>query len=417
MRRMRIASLITDLGFGGSENRLLSFARTIDPSRFDHLVITLYRRDESYEQQVGSLRHAYAEAGVEVVDLGVKPRLRILPSFRAVDLVRAGATAGRLLQKLCRLIREREIDLIDAQHGTATLFGVAAGSLTRRPTTITQYFPTYFDRPGMRLLGRAVFARADAFICDSKAQSERINRWLLRPHRRSLVIPNGVPVPLVTRTNAEMRQQLGIPLDRSVRVVGQVSRLIPYKGQQVLLNAAREVLSQAPDTYFLLTGYPNEDPGYVETLRTCARDLDIEDRVLIVSWPGSIGDIWELIDIHVHASLHDSLPIAITEGMSLRKPAVVTNVGGVEEMVTNEQTGLVVPMNDPGALAAGILRLLREPETAERLGAQARQRYQERYRPEVMSRALENLFVDLIDSRGSARSRSSSRLPPVEARP
>jgi len=269
----------------------------------------------------------------------------------------------------------------------------------------------------MRLLGQAVFARADAFICDSKAQSERINRWLLRPHRRSLVIPNGVPVPLVTRTNAAMRQQLGIPLDRSVRVVGQVSRLIPYKGQQVLLRAAREVLSQAPDTYFLLTGYPNEDPGYVETLRTCARDLDIEHRVLIVSWPGSIGDIWELIDIHVHASLHDSLPIAITEGMSLRKPAVVTNVGGVEEMVTNEQTGLVVSMNDPGALTAGILRLLREPETAERLGAQARQRYQERYRPEVMSRALENLFVDLIDSRSPARSRSSSALPAVETRP
>jgi glycosyltransferase involved in cell wall biosynthesis len=74
-------------------------------------------------------------------------------------------------------------------------------------------------------------------------------------------------------------------------------------------------------------------------------------------------------------------------------------------------------MNDPEALAAGILRLLREPQTAERLGAQARQRYQERYRPDVMSRALENLFVELIDSRTPARSRSSSRLPPVEARP
>jgi hypothetical protein len=54
-RRIRIASLIADLGFGGSENRLLSFARTIDRSRFDHVVITLYRREESYEHQVGSL--------------------------------------------------------------------------------------------------------------------------------------------------------------------------------------------------------------------------------------------------------------------------------------------------------------------------------------------------------------------------
>jgi glycosyltransferase involved in cell wall biosynthesis len=414
-RRMRIASVIADLGFGGSANRVLSFARTIDKSRFDHVVITLYRREESYAQEVGSLRHAYADSGIEVIDLGVKPRRRMLPSLRAGDMVRASATLTQLLRRLCRVIRERQIDLIDAQHATATLFGVLAGTLTRRPTTITQYFPSYFDRLGMRLLGQAVFARADAFICDSKAQSDLINRGLFRPHRRSMVIPNGVPVPVVTRTNAEMRRELGIPGNRSSRVVGQVSRLIPYKGQQVLLQAARQILSQAPDTYFILTGYPNEDPSYVETLKTCARDLNTEDRVRIVSWPGSIGDIWELIDIHVHASLHDSLPIAITEGMSLQKPAVVTNVGGVEEMVTHEETGLVVPMNDAGALAGGVLRLLGEPETAKRLGAKAQQRYFEKYRPEAMTRALESLFVELIETRGAARARSTPNVPAVEA--
>jgi len=277
------------------------------------------------------------------------------------------------------------------------LLGVLAGTLTRRPTTVTQYFPSYFDRPGMRLLGQAVYARADAFICDSKALSDEINDWMYRPHRRSLVIPNGVPVPVVSRSNAEMRSLLGLPPERSVAIVGQVSRLTPNKGHRVLLRAAREVLRERPDTYFIFTGYPNEDPAYVETLKREALALGVTDRVRIVSWPGSIGDIWEVIDIHVHASLHDSLPIAITEGMSFGKPAVVTNTGGTEEMVTHEETGLVVPMNDAEALAAGMLRLLREPETGRRLGAAAQRRYHQRFRPEVMSRALENLFVDLID--------------------
>jgi glycosyltransferase involved in cell wall biosynthesis len=219
-----------------------------------------------------------------------------------------------------------------------------------------------------------------------------------------MVIPNGVPVPVATRTNPEMRRLLDIPLERSVSVVGQVSRLIPYKGHRVLLRAAGEVLAQLPDTYFIFTGYPNEDPTYAETLRREALTLGIADRVRIVSWPGSIGDIWEVIDVHVHASLHDSLPIAITEGMSLAKPAVVTNVGGVEEMVTHEDTGLLVPMNDPAALAAGILRLLREPATCRRLGSAAQRRYHLRYRPEIMSRALADLFVDLI---GRARAGAS----------
>jgi glycosyltransferase involved in cell wall biosynthesis len=397
MRRLRIASLIGDLPFGGSQNRLLSFSRHIDKARFEHVVITLYRREERHQQQVGSLHQAFADAGVEVIDLGEQPRVRILPSLAPAQVARAGRTLERLVRRLCRTIRERRIELIDAQHATATLFGVLAGTLTRRPTTVTQYFPTYFDRRGMRLLGQAVYARADAFICDSKAHSDLINRWLLRPHRRTRVIPNGVPVPVAARTNAEMRRLLDIPPDRSVKVVGQVSRLIPYKGQRVLLKAAREVLSQEPETYFLLTGYPNEDPAYVDSLREDARELGITDRLRIVSWPGSIGDIWEVIDVHVHASLHDSLPIAITEGMSLAKPAVVTNVGGVEELVTHEETGLVVPMNDPGALARGMVRLLRDAVACRRLGAEAQRRYEQTYRPEVMARSLEDLFVELIE--------------------
>jgi glycosyltransferase involved in cell wall biosynthesis len=401
MRPMHVASLIGNLGFGGSENRLLSFARTIDKTRFKHVVITLYRREQSYEQRAGSLRQAFADAGVELIDLGEEPG-RMLPSVGPSQVMRAGSTMSRLLRKLCGVVRERGIDLIDAQHATAAVCGVLAGRLTRRPTTVTEYFPSYFDRNGMRLLGQAVYAGADAFICDSKAHSDLINRWMLRPHRRSMVIPNGVPTPVVTRTNTEMRRLLEIPVDRSVRVVGQVSRLTQYKGQRVLLKAAREVLSQERDTYFILTGYPNEDPAYVETLRRDIRELDIADRVRIVNWPGSIGDIWEVIDIHVHASLQDSLPIAITEGMSLGKPAVVTSVGGVEEMVTHEQTGLVVPMSDPAALARGIVALLRDPESGRRLGAEAQRRYQRSYRPEVMTSALENLFADLIGRRRAA---------------
>jgi glycosyltransferase involved in cell wall biosynthesis len=399
MDRIRIASVIADLRFGGSENRLLGFARALDKSRFEHVVITLFRGEANHELRGGSLRQVYQQSGVDLIDLGENPRSRILPSLRPRELIHAGSTLTRLTRKLCRVIRQRRIDLIDAQHATASLFGVLAGTLTRRPTTITEYFPGYFDRPGMRLLGQAVHARAEAFICDSKVQSDVINRWLHRPHRRSVVIPNGVPVPVVTRTNAEMRHQLQIPPERSVRVVGQVSRLVQFKGQRILLQAAKEVLSCHSDTYFVLTGYAAEDPAYVETLRQDIKELGISDRVRIVSWPGSIGDVWEVIDIHVHASVQDSLPIAITEGMSFGKPAVVTNVGGVEEMVTHERTGLVVPMNDPRALAAGILRLLQDPQLARFLGANAEQRYQQGHRPEVMARALENLFVDIIEHR------------------
>jgi glycosyltransferase involved in cell wall biosynthesis len=149
---------------------------------------------------------------------------------------------------------------------------------------------------------------------------------------------------------------------------------------------------------FLVVGYerPPGDTIYRKELRQRAIELGIGDRVIIAHYPGAIGDVWSVIDIHVHASLYDSLPIAVQEGMSLGKPAVVTSVGDVATMVENERTGLVVPPGDSDALADAILRLLGDQLTAERLGRAAAQRYLERYRPEVMTRAIEDLFLELI---------------------
>jgi glycosyltransferase involved in cell wall biosynthesis len=399
MSRVRVASVIGGLGFGGASNRLLSFATSVDRAHFEHVVVTLSSRDPTRERTFGSRRTTYADAGVEVIDLGEPPRRRIMPSRRPDAVLRAGVTLGRVLGRLCRVLRERRIDLVDAQHATAALMGAMAGRLTGRAVTLTEYYPYYFDRPAMRTAGNLVHRSADAFICDSQAHSDLINRWLWRPHPHSVVIPNGIPVPAVTRSNAEMREALEIPVDRGARVVGQVSRLVRHKGQRDLLRAARSVLAEFPDTWFVLTGYPGDDLPFAEQLRADARELGIEDRLRMVSWPGSIGDVWELIDIHVHASVEDSLPIAITEGMAFGKPAVVTEVGGVREMVTHEETGLVVPMRDPDAIANAVLRLLREPETAGRLGAGARARYQRGYRPEVMARAIENVFLEVLERR------------------
>jgi glycosyltransferase involved in cell wall biosynthesis len=81
--------------------------------------------------------------------------------------------------------------------------------------------------------------------------------------------------------------------------------------------------------------------------------------------------------------------------MSLGKPAVVTSVGDIPKLVQHEISGLVVPPQDPLALANATLRLLREPDTASRLGNTAQQLYYNQYRPEIMTRRLENLFAHL----------------------
>jgi glycosyltransferase involved in cell wall biosynthesis len=209
-----------------------------------------------------------------------------------------------------------------------------------------------------------------------------------------VVIPNGIFPPAAERERAEVRRFFDLPDHPGVRVVGQISRLVPYKGHRVLLDAARHVLDREPNTAFLLCGHANP-PQYVEELQQQARELGIADRVRIGGYPGPIGDVWRAVDIHVHASLLDSSPIAIHESMALGLPAVVTNVGGIPELVRDGETALVVPPAEDRSLAEALLRILGDPALGRSLGGLAKQRFCEHYQAPCMTRALEDLFSTL----------------------
>jgi glycosyltransferase involved in cell wall biosynthesis len=140
-------------------------------------------------------------------------------------------------------------------------------------------------------------------------------------------------------------------------------------------------------------------------LHKLASELALGDRIQIVSYPGPIGDVWAAIDIHVHASLFDSQPIAVIEGMSLGKPAVVTCVGGIPEMVENGRTGLIVPPGDSTSIASAVLDMLKDPVLMKSFGRAAQERYEKNYRPELMAHRLEELFWELAAGKRHGESR------------
>jgi glycosyltransferase involved in cell wall biosynthesis len=396
-KRIRILSLIDNLHFGGDENRLLAFAQTVDRRRFEHLIATVSRANPEVDRRCGGMRQQYADAGVEVISLDEELSTSPPLAIKALQLARTGMVSLRVLRRLSQLIRRLKIDLVSSHLNAANPVGVLAGLTTGARTVVTTYWVRKYTREPARLLAarRLTLSLADAVITDSEARSRDIKQWAYR-RPRVAVIPNGIWPPATERTTLEIRRAFGLPTDSRVKVIGQVSSLVEYKGQSVLLDAARQVLDHDSQVAFLLVGYNRGGDDYRKRLERQAVDLGIADRVRIVSYPGYIGDVWKAIDIHVHASLFDSLPNAIIEGMSLAKPAVVTAVGGIAEMVEHEKTGLVIAPGRADELSRQLLRLLGDSETAQRLGAAARRRYQERCRPEIMTRRLEDLFTDLV---------------------
>jgi glycosyltransferase involved in cell wall biosynthesis len=397
--KIKVLSLIDHLPFGGDEYRLLSLARTIDRSRFEYTLVTTFRPDASIDERYGSMRSQFLAAGVHLLDLS---EVRT-PGFEH-NAARKSRTAAlfRKVRKFTSLIRELDIDLLDIHLAPSNPAGVLAATHAGVPSVITAYNLTRMRTIRSWTKGQFTLAMADLLITDSHAQARKFRDWLLRP-RPVQIIPNGTPAPQTEKSACEVRRYLGVPEDPTIRVIGQIASLVPYKGQRVLLNAARSILQQEPKCFFLVVGYTrkDEDLDYLSRLESQAAEAGITERVRILGYPGPIGDVWELIDIHVHPTLLDSLPNAIIESMSLAKPAVVTAVGGIPEMVEHEVTGLVVPPGDSYAVSQAVLRLIREPGLAERLGREARIRYQRRYRPEIMTSKLQDCFVELAARRHS----------------
>lgn len=393
-RRLKVLSLLNKLVWAGHEQRLLQLVTSIDRTRFDHqlLVITAPQfADEEQERATGSMRHAFAEAGYPVHDLGEPndPEVGRVGWRRAVF---GSKGMLRVVRKLVRYIRQHRIDVIDTHHTTAIFAAAIAGRITGVPVIISAYHVEPWKPVVMRLPGQFAFGTAASIVTDSQARADDIRNFLWKKSAQIEVIPTGVPVPHPTRSKAEVLRGLELNCGDDVRIVGQVSGRIPFKGHDVLIEAIPQILSQHPDARFLCIGYSRSYHDYESQLERRIQELGLSDRVFFRAYPGPIGDVWQVFDMLVHPSKFDSLPLSILEAMAIGKPIVSTSVGGIPEVITHQRNGLLVPPSDSAALAASVSQLLSDPAEARRLGDAARRDYEASLTPAVMARSLERVY-------------------------
>jgi glycosyltransferase involved in cell wall biosynthesis len=407
---INVVSVIFDLKFGGGENRLLNFARAVDRRRFNHTVATVFAQNPHEKLRCGSLRPAFEESGIEVVDLEV-PHPGAVRSRGVAKIAATARALGIAIAKLRRLFLARRADVVDAHLETALYTAIPAAASAGIPAAITLYSEIDLwkmtDASSYRALVFPPIRRFNLRLCgaivsDSSARIADFRRYLGRSAPPVHVIPNGVQLGIPARTREEMLAWFGIPSDTRSTIVGQVAGLVPHKGQHLLVEAAGHLVAAGHDVRLLLIGDERLGPAYPQQLRRIAKDHGIADRIHMGSYPGSIADAWSVIDVHVHASMIDSFPNAVIEGMSLGKPAVVSAVGAVPEHVDHERTGLVVPPGDVAALAAAVTRLVADPSFAKQLGQRAFARYRERFTPGAMARQLERCLEGI--ARRKARS-------------
>ena len=365
---MRVVHLIDHLGLGGSQTLLLDLLEPRGPA-IEPEVWTL--RDRTLPKTAQRLR-----------DSGVRLRCLGLSGPNPLGL-----------RALRRLLRQARPDLLHAHLDISNTLGVAValtlgGVRPRIVCHIENHPGLYYGRAARWLLG-FLAARVDAHIFLSPSLRDAARPFLCGG-RRLEVVPPGIDLdrfdPAAVDAAAARRLR-----GSASRVVGIVARLAEQKGIEILLDAIPRLLEAAPDTRVLVVG----DGPSRAALDARARRLRIQSAVHFLGYRSDVEVIYAALDVMVMPSHHEGFGIAFIEAMAMDVPVVGTRIVGSVDAVEDDITGLLVPPDDPAALAAAILRLFDDPKLRRRLVDEARRRVRAHGSRADMVRRTEALYATL----------------------
>jgi glycosyltransferase involved in cell wall biosynthesis len=190
-----------------------------------------------------------------------------------------------------------------------------------------------------------------------------------------------------------VRSELGIGLDDVV--VGSVGHLRPEKAFEVLVEAHSRIARTRPNAHLIIAGEGAERQRLEQEIER----LGSRGKVHLLGLRDDVADVLAALDIAVCCSDYEGGPLSVMEYMSAALPIVATDVGGLPELIRNEESGLLVAPRAPAELAECVERLLSDPIRAERLGSRAREIYRDGYSIESWIDRLERLYAALLDAK------------------
>ena len=389
---MRVAHIITRMILGGAqENTLLTCEDLLRDYGDDVLLIT--------GPPLGPEGSLLDRARAHGVPLEIVPPLR-----RAIHPGRDWAS----YLALRRVLRTYRPDVVHTHSAKGGLLGRAAGMAERVPAVIHGVHGAPFH-PYQNSLSRAFFRecerwaarRCHAFISVADAMTDLMVEAGVAPREKFTTIYSGMevePFLAADQHRERMRRQLGYQPDHVV--IGKIARLFKLKGHEDVIAAASEVIAKQPKTRFLFVG----NGVLRESLERPIAQAGLSEYFQFTGLvpPEQIPELISAMDVVVHASLREGLARVLPQGLIAGKPVVSYDVDGAREVVITGQTGFLLPPRDIGRLSEALSQLAADAALRERLGAEGRRRFTDRFRHETMTAQIRSLYERVLAGQGAA---------------
>jgi len=362
--RVRVVQVMATGTNGGAQEHVFNLVTRMDRARYDVSVVSLSPGSAVRKLQ----RH---DIDVMVID-------------EPDDAIATGILAAHLADVRADVVHNHMYRAEIVGTKAAIALGEAGH---RRPWVISTVHSSRIrsaeDQEEMRRLTPAI----NHLIVVSNAIDRKVVDEGRTEAPRSLIY-NGVDLERYDHQEpcCTLREEYG--MEPHSQIVGVVGRLELEKGHPTLLEAWPHVLRACPDAYLMVVG---EGSRY-DALQEIARELEIAHRVVFTGRRDDIPAVTAAFDVAVLPSHREAQGLTILEAMALSRPVVASNVGGIPEMIQDGVTGLLVPPQDPPALATAIVRLLRDHQLADMLGRAGHDLVHDRFCVEIMVNAVEDLY-------------------------
>lgn len=370
---MRVLHVISDHNIGGAGVLLLNLLEHFDPSRI--------------ESRVALPRGSALIPRLEALGIACIPLAHNCDRFTPSSV-----------RELLRLIHAESIDLVSANAALSARIAGRLGGVrvvhTRHccfpPEGVWRFLP-------MCALG-GLFNRllSDRVIATAEAAANDLCR-LGVPREKVTVIVNGAaPVREVGERELDAAR-CAWEIPRDAFCIGICARLVPCKGHETFLHAAKLLCDASPDRdfRFLLAG----EGELREVLEGLARDLGIGDRVKFLGFLEDTAPFYRIIRINVNCSIGtETSCLAISEGMSAGVPTVASDYGGNPAMLGEGHAGRLFPKGDPHALAERLCEIAKNPALEQEMKTAARLTYEHRFTPRRMADEVVSLYESLFSS-------------------
>jgi len=306
----------------------------------------------------------------------------------------------KTLFKIYKFSVKEKFDIVHTHTSKAGLLGRLAAKIAGIPIILhTPHGHVFFGYFGPLKTKIFIFFEklasriTDKIVSLTNREKEDYLAYKIANEDKLVVIYSGVELnkykELPFNENQNFKKELGIP--ENSLLVGTVGRLVPVKGPEFLIKAAKHIISKYPDTFFIFTG----DGHLRQDLEKQALELGIENNIIFLGWRDDAAKILSVYDVFVLPSLNEGMGRVLVEAMALGKPIVASDIGGIPDLVTHGENGFLVPPKNPKELAKYIQILIEDKEKRDKMGL-AGKKMAMNFRAENMVEKIAKLYEELL---------------------